>query len=77
MANQPDYSCTKCGNYCGRELLTVKKISFVEMGIGGRVLKSRVKHWLCPNCVKKDEDFNLEPFRAPGNVRVPKDTLLG
>lgn len=59
-----DYCCTECGEYSNRELLTVKKVSFNEMGVGGRVLRSRVVAWLCPKCVKKDPQYNQPAFRA-------------
>lgn len=74
MANEPDYSCTSCGKATGRELLTVKKVVFQEMGTGGRIHKSRVTHWLCPNCVQADPDFHREPFKAPGVKRIPVST---
>lgn len=63
MPNEPDYSCTRCGAPCDRELLTVFKVSFNEMGMGGRVLKSRVSDWLCPKCVKEDPHWNQLPFQ--------------
>lgn len=75
MAVNPAYRCTRCGTKPGggtdveaRELLTVKKVSFNEMGIGGRTLRSRVVDWLCPECVRSDPDYNREKFVAPGNI---------
>jgi len=60
------YRCSECG-WGGRpedrELLTVKKVYFNEMGMGGRTLKSRVVGWLCPDCVTKDTDFNRPAFQ--------------
>lgn len=74
MAVNPDYKCTRCGAKPGggteneaRELLTVKKVAFLEMGIGGRTHKSRVVDWLCPKCVLDDPDWQREAFVAPGN----------
>lgn len=78
MANEPDYICTECGSDSTREQLTVKKVSFLEMGLNGRTLKSRVVGWLCPSCVNKDADFNREPWRAPNIRRTPlRETLRG
>ena len=71
MPYMPNYKCTRCDTPQKRDLLTVKKVSFLEMGTGGRVVRSRVTHWLCPSCVSKDEDFNREPFKAPGSERIP------
>lgn len=62
MANHPDYDCTVCGASTKRELLTVKKVVFSEMGEGASTVKSRVVAWLCPRCTAGDADFNREPF---------------
>lgn len=70
MPNDPNYDCTKCGAPVGRELLTVKKVSFLEMGEGGKTLRSRVVGWLCPRCVAMDHEYNLEKFKAPGMTRT-------
>lgn len=65
MAPKVEYKCTRCGTepaangMLPRELLTVKKVLFVEMGAGGRTLKSRVLDWLCPSCVVGDPDYKL------------------
>lgn len=75
MANQPIYECTNCGTATKRDLLTAKKVSFLEMGVGGRTIRSRVTGWLCPSCVKKDEDYNREPFRGQNAKRVPVETV--
>lgn len=57
MANEPDYACTRCGTDTARDLLTVKRAVFLEMGEGARTLKSRVTDWLCPKCVASDADW--------------------
>ena len=63
MAAVPkDYKCTKCGAQSTRELLTVKKVLFLEMGVGARTLRSRVIGWLCPPCVAADEQYNAESY---------------
>lgn len=65
MAQVREYRCTRCGEVPTKEgveprdLLTVKKILFVEMGAGGRSIRSRVADWLCPSCVVADPDWNL------------------
>lgn len=66
MAKSQVYVCTKHGGEVPRELLTVKKILFTEMGAGGRTQRARVVAWLCPECVAVDPDFNLPKFKAPG-----------
>lgn len=71
MANEPIYECTQCKATPGRDLLTVKKAVFLEMGMGGRIIRSRVTDWLCPSCTAKDPDYRREAFTAPGTKRVP------
>jgi len=70
MSNEPDYVCTRCDAPVGRELLTVKKVSFLEMGEGAKTIRSRVVGWLCPKCVAADAEYNLEKFKAPGMKRT-------
>lgn len=55
-----DYRCTNCGTSIDRNLLTVKRIAFLEMGEGARTLRSRVVGWLCPVCVANDTDWRKE-----------------
>lgn len=62
MAGNPEYKCTRCGKDCQRDLLTVKKAVFLEMGMGGRTIRSRVVGWLCPSCTANDSDWNQEKF---------------
>jgi rubredoxin len=65
MARQYDYNCTNCGEVTARDKLTVKRITFLEMGAGARTKQSRVIAWLCPACLIDDEDFNREPHLVP------------
>jgi rubredoxin len=72
------YKCTRCGAIPGdgtpeeaRELLTVKKVSFLGMGVAAKTLRSRVVEWLCPKCVAKDEDWNAPAFEGPSSLNVP------
>ena len=65
MPPQHPYVCNKCGNDTPRDLLTVKKVLFVEMGAGGRTIRSRVESWLCPPCTKADLAWNLPAHRTP------------
>jgi hypothetical protein len=65
MPNEPDYTCTRCGQPSTREGLTVKKVAFLEMGTGARTHRSRVLDWLCSTCLRQDPDWNREPFQQP------------
>jgi hypothetical protein len=58
------YECTGCHKEKDRGDLTVKKVGFFEMGVGGRALRSRVAGHLCPNCLIADEDFQRPAFEA-------------
>lgn len=62
MANEKPYKCTVCNTEQPRNLLTVKKVLFLEMGVGARTLRSRVVGWLCPPCVAKDADYNAPSY---------------
>ena len=77
MPNQPDYACTSCGTPTQRDLLMVKKTVFLEMGMGGRTFKSRVTGWLCPSCIRKDDDWNREKFHTPKPVHSPLREVVG
>lgn len=67
MANSPDYVCSNCKREVPRELLTVKRATFMQMGAGARTLRSRVKGWLCEDCIAMDPDWNQEELLTPGN----------
>lgn len=66
MPYNQKYVCTnpQCGKITPREDLTVRKITFLEMGAGGKTIRSRVTGWLCPRCVVSDLDWNRPPFAA-------------
>lgn len=65
-----EYKCTKCHKPTPREQLVVKKIMFLGMGAGGRTMRTRVRDWLCPQCVTKDNDW-----RQPAGVGVEEKVL--
>lgn len=65
MAAEHDYICNMCGSSTPRELLTVKKVLFLEMGPGAKTIRSRVDSWLCPECTKSDSHWQLPAHRQP------------
>ncbi len=65
MAYTKTYKCTGCGEVVSREVLIVKHAVFKTPGVGPRVVKSRTTHWLCPSCLEKDSDWNIESHDAP------------
>lgn len=62
------YACTQCKSPTKRELLTVKKIIFQEIGVKPRQARSRTAAWLCPLCLSRDPDWNRPAYVAPGVV---------
>lgn len=71
MPHYTEYLCTNCGQYTERELLTVKKVVFTEMGSGGKVLKSRTIGWLCNDCIEDDEHYNLDAYTTAPGLKSP------
>lgn len=63
-----DYRCSECGRQTPRDLLTVKKVSFLEMGENPKAIKTRTESWLCPDCINKDKAFNIPKGHAPGRT---------
>lgn len=68
---QKSYACHNCGAVTPRDRLTVKKSVFTTMGSPSKTVKSRVKAWLCPDCLVKDPDWNLEAYVAPDDRDEP------
>jgi hypothetical protein len=65
MAQDHEYVCNGCGKPTNRSMLTVKKILFTSMGAGSKTSRARVKSWLCPDCTKRDADWNLPSHQQP------------
>lgn len=60
------YECTRCKTPCERKLLMIRQVNFKLIGEGGRLIRSRTTHWLCPKCVDGDPDWNAGKFKSPG-----------
>ena len=64
-----EYACTRCGRVVeDRDDLTVKKASFHAMGSKARTFRSRVVAWLCPDCLRKDADWNRPAYQDPSEA---------
>jgi hypothetical protein len=63
------YKCTNCDTITDRDLLTIKQVRFVEIGVGGKQLKSRNIAWLCPACVARDPVWLLD--RSQSTIKSP------
>lgn len=74
MAGYTAEACSKCGNYCSKELLTKKRVQFVTV-TNNRVYRQRVVDWLCETCVKKDPDFNRPEYSGPNNVSAAAERV--
>ena len=46
------------------------EVSGLEMGLGGRTMRSRVVGWLCPDDVAKDKDYSVLYRIWAGTQRV-------
>lgn len=63
-----EYVCTNCSKSVERDNLTVKKVAFAEMGVGGKIIRSRVIGWLCVDCLTSDVDWNREAFQLQRSI---------
>lgn len=74
MAADHDYICNGCSKPTPRSMLTVKKTIFTSMGAASSTTRARVKAWLCVDCVRKDDDWNLPPNVQPSQraAKAPK-----
>lgn len=71
MPTEHEYSCNGCGKPTRRTMLTVKKILFTSMGPGAKTSRARVISWLCPDCIKRDEDWNRPAHVQPAERIKP------
>lgn len=72
----PHYSedrCSECGNFCSKELLTVKRATFHPRTQPSKVTRSRTVSWLCETCREKDPDWNREAFNGPGHTSPARE----
>lgn len=65
MVAEEKYICSRCNTPTPRNLLTAKKAVFLEMGERAKTIRSRVTHWLCPNCIAADADWNQPAYSSP------------
>lgn len=67
-----NYTCSSCQRPTDRKDLVVKRITFLEMGKGGRQIKSRTVGWICGDCLEQDPAWNMEPFQESPGIRELK-----
>lgn len=63
-----EYKCTECNKPTDRDLLIVKKVSFLEMGENPACLKTRTESWLCPDCCAKDRAYKIPKGWSPRKI---------
>ena len=68
------YKCSRCDCQPGRDALTVKRIQFREMGVGGKVTMTRVVAWLCGACLAIDPDFSIPAYESAPGTDAKKST---
>lgn len=67
MPHYSENKCTRCGNICSAELLTIKRASFSSRTTPNVVKRSRTTDWLCETCLEGDPEWNLPAYKgAPG-----------
>lgn len=76
MAFYTNYKCTACGQKCMKDLLVNKTVVFTPLGTR-RILKSRSVMFLCPECLEKDEEYNLPPNSGPGTKSEGLERVRG
>jgi hypothetical protein len=65
---QYDLSCDKCKQQFPRAKLFVRRVQFVQLGMNGKVMRSRTTDWLCESCMGEHPDYNRTAHRdSPGN----------
>lgn len=62
------YACSVCGQIVGRSNLVVKRATFMEVGKGGRLIRTRTVAWLCrKQCLEADPDWTQPAYAgSPG-----------
>lgn len=67
------YVCSRCGREVGRDNLVSSRMQFLEMGVSGKILKTKGAGWICrnveDNCLEKDPLWIAD--RAHGVVPTP------
>lgn len=80
MAANLRYECTgpnhEGSRLTKRELLTVKKVNFLEIGVNGKTVRTRTDSWLCPACLVRDEHWNKPRYDAPGMRNAGESPVL-
>ena len=70
-----NYKCSECGATPPRADLLRKKVDFITLGSPRKVEVSRTLAWLCRDCLRLDEHYNLEPFQSPGMKSAPLEEV--
>jgi hypothetical protein len=68
-----DYSCHDCGATFSQSeaqagKLMRKTVQFQTFGNKPRTVRSRTIKFVCINCITVDPEYNIESFRAPGQL---------
>lgn len=72
MAFNGEYACTSCGSMESREDLLAKRAQYQTLGREPKTLRSRVVAWLCPSCIAKDPDYNVDSYSSPGMLTTQR-----
>lgn len=66
--------CGRCDKPLKKWQVYVKQVRFVQVGMNGKVVRSRNKEWLCEDCMKQDQDYQREAFQASPGFQGGRET---
>ena len=62
------YRCSRCATTYKKNQLIAVRVQFIELGVKGKLIRSRTTEWLCNPCMLNDPIYNRESyFASPGN----------
>lgn len=74
------YICSRCQREVGRANLVVQRVQYLEIGVSGKLLKTRTTGWVCRDvedaCLDKDPHWTADRYRGtPGlaDTEVPTE----
>jgi hypothetical protein len=68
MPHYSSYQCSECKRiHEDGSKLVRKRVDFIRLGKGGKMVASRTVAWLCETpCMEQDSDYQRKAFDAPG-----------
>lgn len=60
--------CSRCGTNVPTESAVAYRVTFTTVSKPAKTIRSRTLEWLCPDCLGRDEVWNLPPYSSPGDL---------